>query len=200
MQVEYLTNEQIRAAADAFLARYHPSRTIPTPIENIVESGLGIDIFPIPALHSNFDVDAFITSDLKTICVDEYMMVERENRYRFSLAHESAHAHLHAALFRSVPVATVSEWKDRTRSIDPATYARIEYQANVFAGCVLAPSEHLELQWVKGSSIVPQELRNGELLEVAYELVAGEICHEFGVSEECMAICLKRAKLGWRKL
>ena len=83
----YLSKEELRQRAERFLADHHPSRTIPVPIEFIVESRFAMDIVQVPGLQAEFDVVAFVTKDLREIRVDEYIYLNRPNRYRFSLAH-----------------------------------------------------------------------------------------------------------------
>ena len=50
LHIQYLPYQQIGQRAEEFLLRYHPSRLLPVPIEEIVEFKLGVDIVPIPNL------------------------------------------------------------------------------------------------------------------------------------------------------
>lgn len=106
----YFSKEDLQARAEAFVAKRHASRTIPVPIELIVE-GMGIDIVPTPGLQLVCDVDAYTTWDLKWICVENFVYLNRPTRYRFSLAHEVGHIELHAAIFRAHRFHTAEEWK-----------------------------------------------------------------------------------------
>jgi hypothetical protein len=94
--VRHLSYDQLRRQAEAFLTRYHASKRIPVPIEQIVEFGLKLDIVPIPGLEEAFEVVGFTSSDLSEITVDEYVYESQANRYRFTLAHEDGHVVLHA--------------------------------------------------------------------------------------------------------
>jgi len=47
---EVLSYDDLRREADEFLSEYHQSLSIPTPIEEIVEFDLSIDVIPIPGL------------------------------------------------------------------------------------------------------------------------------------------------------
>ena len=60
----YLPYDTLRPRADAFLQQYHPDRTLPVPIELIVERDFGIEIVPMPGLQYAFDTVAFISRDL----------------------------------------------------------------------------------------------------------------------------------------
>ena len=104
--VPHLSYEQLRTKATGFLNQHHPSGLIPVPIEEIVELRLRLDVIPTPGLLTNFDVDAYITSDMECIYIDEFIYKSRPSRYRFSLAHEVAHAVLpypHRRLSRAIP-------------------------------------------------------------------------------------------------
>ena len=98
----YLSKDELRQRAEQFLERHNPNRTIPVPIEFIIESDFAMDIVPVPGLQAGFDVVAFITKDMSEIRVDEYVYMNRLNRYRFSLAHELAHRILHPDLWEEV--------------------------------------------------------------------------------------------------
>src|SRR5271155_3958453 len=108
----YLPYGKLRTEAANFLARYHSSGELPIPIEKIVEFKLGLDIVPVPGLQDEFDIDAFITSDLTEIRVDRFIQEHRPARYRFSLAHEVAHLVIHQEVFKELAFSTISEWKD----------------------------------------------------------------------------------------
>ncbi len=47
-----------------------------------------LEIIPIDGIFDELRVDAFLTSDLKRIYVDQFAMQHRRRRYRFSLRHE----------------------------------------------------------------------------------------------------------------
>ena len=139
----FYSEADLRARADAFLSKYHPARTIPVPIERIVEYRFGIDIVPMPGLQRNFDTAAYITSDLNEIRVDLAVYETRENRYRFSLAHELAHKLLHAEVFEQLSFSTIAEWKASREQIPEREYRFIEWHANLFAALVLVPPVQL---------------------------------------------------------
>jgi hypothetical protein len=138
----YFSKDDLRRQAEAFLGKYHPGRMIPVPIESILER-MGIDIVPVPNLQLSCEVDAYTTSDLKEIIVEEFVYLHRPARYRFSLAHEAGHIWLHGDLFRSMKFNTAHEWKDFVSSIPERDYGFLEYHANEFAGQVLVPSNEM---------------------------------------------------------
>lgn len=140
----YLTYNLIRKYAEDFLERYHHERTIHVPIEEIVEFKLNIGITPLPGLKERIEIEGFISSNLKTIYVDQGVMEKYPNRYRFTLAHEVGHAILHEDLYKNVDFESVEDWKHFIKCLDPREYGFFELHAYNFAGLVLVPTERLE--------------------------------------------------------
>jgi hypothetical protein len=149
IEVAFLSRDQLAQRADSFLTKHHSSRTIPVPIEEIIDVKLRINIVPLPELTTFFSqdgddgIDAFVSSSLTQISVDRDAQERQTNRYRFSIAHELAHIELHAEFFSRLRVDSISEWKQAVRSIPTQQYAWLEWQANFFAGHVLVPPREL---------------------------------------------------------
>lgn len=95
LRPSFLSYDDLRRRAGDFLRTHHPAGEIPVPIEEIVEFHLGMDIIPVSGLHDAFEADGDIAGDLKSITVDVFVFRRRPTRYRFTLAHEVAHAVLH---------------------------------------------------------------------------------------------------------
>lgn len=183
LRVDYLSPEVLRTKANDFLSRYHNSGSIPVPIEDIVDLHFRIDIVPVPGLRRSFDVEAFITSDMETIYVDDDVYSNHENRYRFTLAHELAHAVLHQKIFRTVSFNDIKSWKRIQRELPEKEYQWLETQAYIFAGLVLVPSGQLRASYqraVEKAEQVGVSLQYAS--EVAQRMIAGHIAVEFQVS------------------
>jgi len=73
-QLLRMNYDQVRQHADQFLDEYHVSRELPIPIEAIVEFDLSMTIVPLVGLQSEIGVDAFLTSDLNSIYLDEWVI------------------------------------------------------------------------------------------------------------------------------
>ena len=138
-----LSYEEIRREASRFLTTHHPKAFIPTPIEEIVEFDLELNIIPIHGLQKAFDVESFSSSDLKSISIDKSVIENFKNRYRFSLAHEVGHRVLHRRVFSRCNFGSISEWKNFIQDITEWEYGMLEYQAYCFAGLVLVPRDPL---------------------------------------------------------
>lgn len=192
ISVPFLRYSDVRKIADTFLAQYHPSLDIPIPIDEIIEFQMGIDIFPMHGLATDFsgdslEVEGFTSLHRKTITVDNWIFQNRVTRYRFTLAHEIGHIYMHKELYESEPFKTTDEWKDFIRRFPKPEYDKFEWQAYAFAGLILAPSSKLEtiidlrlnevLEAVKKHDI---NLQNSSeyIWDTVYEMVG----HDFEVS------------------
>lgn len=69
-----LSYEQINEQAEKFLEEHKADKKLPVPIEEIVEFDLGLDIIPFPNLQKDFDIDGFISGDLTSIYVDQFIL------------------------------------------------------------------------------------------------------------------------------
>ena len=129
------------------MREFHAEGSIPTPIEEIAEIKCGLDIIPLPGLRDLLEIDGFISSDLSSITVDQFVLERRLNRYRFTLAHELGHLYMHRDIYTELQFGTLNEWKQFQREADEADYNWLEYQAYAFAGLVLVPTGHLKAQF-----------------------------------------------------
>lgn len=136
--------DYLRQRSEAFLREHGAWGAAPVPIEDIIDLRLGIDIISVPGLLRSLDIDAFISSDCRSITVDEGVYLHKvPHRYRFSLAHELAHAVLHREAFASVRFSTISQYKQVLRELSDVDINRMEWQAYNFAGLVLVPTPAL---------------------------------------------------------
>jgi Zn-dependent peptidase ImmA (M78 family) len=200
IKAPFLPAKRIRQIADEFLAKYHPSRAIPVPIEEIVEFSLDIDIVPIPGLHQSFAIDSMISSDFRCISIDEHVLTSRPGRYRFSLAHEVGHREMHADTFKELKCESITEWKAMiTDMIPQREYDFLELHAYSFAGLVLVPPQRLEEAFDKVIRLVQE---NGIPLykdsEHARLVIADHLAKEFVVSREVIERRLRNDEL-WDK-
>ena len=153
----YLDHKIIDKKAKEFLDRYNPDSIIPTPIEEIVEFDLHLNIIPLPDLLTIYDVDAFTSRDLKAITVDEGQSIRYPNRYRFSLAHEVGHIVLHSELFKRAQYNSNKEYLSFYNTLLPEESDKLEYQANYFAGSILVPFELLKQIFSAGITKLKEE-------------------------------------------
>ena len=198
--VPYWKYETIQGWADSFLQRYHPRKTIPIPIEIIVERDLQLGIVPIPNLLKDHRVDGFLKSHCREIVVDQFICNYRPSRYHFTLAHEVGHLQMHADLYRKVRVDSLHDWKDFQNNLSEKSRTALEWQANAFAGLILVPADDLESairscvrkfagQWRRAEAA---EVSKQALEDRLTQAVSEEICKLFGVSAEVIVRRIER--------
>lgn len=200
IRAPYLPYDVLGDRAEEFLRQYHPTREIPVPIEEIVELMFEMDIVPEPGLHEHFDVDSYITRDLKEIRVDEFVYQSRPGRYRFSLAHELGHRLLHQDVFVCLAFDTIDQWKHAMDNVIPEReYGYLEYQASSFAGLTLVPCAELAEKYDQVCQLVEKHgLSMDEDSEVARVAVARHIAEHFVVSPAVVRRRLEYDKL-WKR-
>lgn len=192
IEVPYLSYEQLKRAAEVTLESSSSYRGIPVDVELIVERDFGIEIIPFRGLQERFGIDAFISQDARTISVDEFVLENRLNRYRFSLAHELGHHVLHATILKSLSFPTIQEWKSQIGQIPEREYSFLEYQANTFANCLLLPSKELAERFQQALAIVRENgIDPAAHPEVCLDAIGTGLGKQFKVSREAVLNRLK---------
>jgi len=149
--VPYLEYSRLGEFAEGVIAKHHPSRELPIPVEDIIDKKLGIDVFPLPGLTKAFSADgtdgivAFVNSSLDMITVDHDAWEAQTTRYRFSIAHELAHVVVHSAIFSKLSFDTLGRWKQAMKAMPVRHYMSLEWQANAFAEHLLVPTTELRV-------------------------------------------------------
>jgi len=156
--IPYIPYDELRKYADDFLNRYHPDDNLPIPIEEIIEFQLKLNIIPVKELKNVHDIDGWLTSDLRSIIVDEYQIEHFENRYRFTLAHEVSHLVLHKKVYESANISKTDDYLEFIKQLgETGLVANFEWQANNLAGLILVPEYHL---FQEAKKIISVTLKN----------------------------------------
>lgn len=182
---------EIEAAAAAFLQKYHPSFTIPIPIEDIVELQLKLNIVPHKGLKNNYSVDGFLSSDLTELHIDEDDYMGSTNRSRFTLAHEVGHLILHSA--EVVKCSTIEEWKTIILGMGTG-YSLKETEAHYFAGCLLMPKQKTLESFEAYKKLAEEEFKKKGLKlpedKLLVDFLSTKVAKEFNVSQASAQIRL----------
>lgn len=185
--VKFLSPTDIEAAAEGFLQKHHPDRSLPIPIEEILDLKLEINIVPVPGLFRQHNIDAFLSFDFNELYIDDEQLENRPNRARFSMAHEAGHLVLHRQYISSLEIRSIERWKEIVLG-KGSGHAVMETQANMFAGFLLMPSDLLEEAFENEKAKLKQHpfFKTGELppdtILAAY--LAKNIARLFDVSEQ----------------
>jgi len=156
----FISYDDTEEAADGFLAQYHPTGTVPIPIEEIVELRLGITIVPRLGLLKEEGIDAFLSHDFTTLNIDQEHYMNQSNRCRFTLAHEIGHYVLHREIIQSIK--TLSQWK-RFILGEGTGRAVYEIHADNFAGCLLMPRELVLIEYKAQIKIAEEKFRAAKM-------------------------------------
>ena len=203
LEVDFLAYQAIAEAADKFLREYHPSGTIPIPIEAIVEDQLGLDIVPLPNLQRDFEIEGYSSQDLRSIYVDQWILEHRLYRYRYTLAHEVGHMILHGKVFQRLRFESVTEWKAVQTQLDPMDRSALEFQAYDFGGLLLVPREALCKGFLDKLPIIERfieeakarELPKAQYIEHATNAMADSLGETFQASTDVISRRIRKDDL-----
>ena len=147
--INWLTNRQIREQAEQILKTHHSIRSLPIPVDTIVDAKLGFDIVPLPELEKHFNWDAFLAIGSNEIYMDAFIYENSnyETRFRFTLAHELGHAVIHREVFEAVNICSLDDYKDFDTSLKQWQKHRMDSEANEFAAYLLVPDDSLAASW-----------------------------------------------------
>lgn len=190
--IPYIPYDELRKYADDFLNRYHPDDNLPIPIEEIIEFQLKLNIIPVKELKNVHDIDGWLTSDLRSIIVDEYQIEHFENRYRFTLAHEVSHLVLHKKVYESANISKTDDYLEFIKQLgETGLVANFEWQANNLAGLILVPEYHLFQEAKKIISATLKNTSTDDIIkhtEIFWYLVKWKLSKAFNVSEKTIDI------------
>lgn len=180
--------------ADSFREDLWPSGDLPIDVLAIAEFGLGLEIRVIDGLKLEFDVDALLAMDWKTLAVDrdQYMEERFQRRLRYSVAHELGHYVLHRKVADQMP-KTEAELVSFYSQLPEKEYSFLEYHANEFAGRLLVPRDELErrLTLALRALGLPEDMRD----EGARVQIIPVLATHFAVSSDVIEIRLNRENL-----
>ena len=210
MQVSYLSDAQIAAAAMRALAGYqgkfgqvHP----PVPVEEILECHFGYDFAIEDLKEQGPDTLGATWMADKRVAVDQSLdpttHPDKEGRYRFTVAHELGHVDLHAHRFKDdqgslFDVSGRPTIICRSGGIKPP----IELQADKYAACILMPTDMVHAYWRELFGDRPYAAAE-EIAELSQRYgtaqptlpIARDMADHFGVSGQAMQIRLETLKL-----
>lgn len=189
----------IQEKAEEFRRKYvKPVDIIPVPIIEIAELVFELEPRPIYGLLEKIDIDGFITKDLKSICIDcdVYSDPRKENRLRFTYAHEIGHLILHENEIKKTTFRTPEDWAHFHEDFLKDDLLWFENQAKEFAGRLLVPKERL-VEEIQGLHKKIKEFRAivGNEKESLIDAISEEICSKFKVSHSVIQRRIRIEKL-----
>ncbi|MBF0153938.1 MAG: ImmA/IrrE family metallo-endopeptidase [Magnetococcales bacterium] len=213
MSVKYLRKETIEAASRRLLLAYHerfgPDGYLPIPVEEILESHLGLSL-EFDDLRRRLGVADVLGATWvreRRVVIDQSLDptvdARKEGRYRFTIAHELGHWELHRYVFEDAPGQKSLFEHDTPPSIVCRTASRkdpMEWQADAFAGYLLMPRKVVTEVWESIYGTLEPYRAADEFADLAQNVigdagqpvvgVAREVAREFRVSGMAMQIRL----------
>jgi len=118
---------------------------LPVDVFTLVELDLKLDVIPFDDLAARFRVEAALAQDFTGMYVDaeSYVFWEKgpvwkQNRLRFTVAHELGHFVLHREQVAKVTFTSFEQFAAYLKADDGPRFA-LEQEANEFAGRLLVP-------------------------------------------------------------
>jgi len=186
---KYTEREIELQAAELLNHHYGSDLTIPVEIDLIAEKHKLIDdIVPAELLEDRFNTAAILVSKSNGCCdilIDEDTLTYQKARASFSIAHELGHVVLHPGLYDGCcTVEDAIALSQRIKRI----YARIEREANCFAGAVLIPRRTIFRDTEAVYAKVVQTY--GYDIDAVHARICSLLSHHYGVSTKAMSIRL----------
>lgn len=196
-----LTKQEIESQVLSDLAKYRQKysgkyqKNAPTPIDvdNYVQElwGFSVSFETIPQDSEDEDTLGFLRPQARQIVVDE--SCTNQKRISYTVAHEAGHLSLHAPLF-TMKDGQINGWKQsppskNKRKTDTA-HIRREWQANVYAGALLASKPDIEILLRELGLLKDQTLTPFDLNEHF-----PKFDERFGLSKQALEIRLEHLKI-----
>jgi Zn-dependent peptidase ImmA (M78 family) len=189
--------------AERFRQQYLGDRSTALPVDifTVVELKLRLDVIPFDDLAAKYRVEAALTQDFSGLYVDaeSYVFWEKgpvwkQNRLRFTVAHELGHLVLHREQANKVKFASFAQFAAYFKANDGPRYA-IEQEANEFAGRLLVPVERLRECFDQFAAKAAAFMPNWQLSEDLRSKFADSIGPKFGVNAQVILARLDREDL-----
>lgn len=193
-----LTQFSIHGMAEDFRRRFvEPPDLIPVPIIEIVETKIRIEPYPIRGLI-DVDIDGFLTSDLKNICIDLdiYQNPRNESRLRFTYAHEIGHWMMHKKEIQACAFRNPEDWIHFREDFLEDDLNWFEHHAYEFAGRLLVPRESL----INEIDALGDKIRRFRTMakgdeEGLIDAVSRVICRKYKVSHAVIAKRIRNERI-----
>ncbi len=215
--VPYLPKDRLEHEADVLLAQFQGAGKAPLPlpilVDDILEGHLGLTLelgdlhakLGIPVIGGQRDLLGALWVDDRSVFIDHTLDPHerswREGRYRFTVAHEIGHWQMHRHLLPSHVNQPSLFHDNREPTIVCRTSAakeRIEWQADLFAACLLMPRAQVLAAWEAHfgdtrTRVAPLD-DEAQVLAICRDL-ASPFAERFAVSVEAMRIRLEQIHL-----
>lgn len=192
MKAPQHSNNQIESLANEFLEKFHPSLSLPIPIEDIIELKLNIRVVVLDGLERQFGVNALIDRKFTSIAIDQHLYQYQPERARFTFAEELGHLVLHKDWYVENGPGGFEHFLEWRNKLSPELARYIDWQARAFAERILIPKASLLEEWKRftQTNSLPSKCR----VEEMYQKLPA-LAKIFEVSPDCLLVKLNRCNL-----
>ena len=192
--------EEVWGKVEAFRQQYLTGELqhLPVDVFTLVELELKLDVLLFDDLFAKYDRDAAITPDFTGIYVDAeaYVLWEKgpiwkQNRLRFSVAHELGHYVMHRDIAAKLEFKSFDEFAHWTRTHGGQRYT-LEQDANEFGGRLIVPIERLQQLYDDFAAEFDAKLPHWRAHPAMRQLFAETIAPKFGVNAQVVEVRLDR--------
>lgn len=198
-----MNGQRVWDAVEDFRRRFIGAKASELPVDvfSIVELGLRLDVIPLDDLYPKYQVDAALLPDFSGMYVDaeSYVLWEKgpvwkQNRLRFTVAHEVGHLVLHREYATKVKFNSFDDFARHFKGDDPARYS-LEQEANEFAGRLLVPVERMSEHFDRFAAEIGKIMPNWRQSEDLRSKFAESVGPRFGVHPQSILVRLDREGL-----
>ncbi len=191
IEAPWIRKEEICARAENLLDE-HGLGDAPVEADYIIDAIFGIEIVVAEDLYRTTSVNAFLSGGATQVFVDYETSIGDPTWYNFSLAHEIGHLVLHRQVFDAATHKTRAQYDAFRRQIGPDTYSKLEQQAHLFAGALIAPSRLLERTADEVVAVIHEHgIELTPVLEVDWPIIFREIGKRLNANEQTIAYRMK---------
>lgn len=198
-----MNGQPVWDAVENFRRQYIGAKAAELPVDvfSLIELRLRLDVIPFDDLYSRYKVDAALMPDLTGMYVDaeSYVLWEKgpvwkQNRLRFTVAHELGHFVLHRDYATKVKFASFDAFARHFKGEDPSRYW-LEQEANEFAGRLLVPVERIREYLDRFAAGIREIMPNWRQSEDLRSKFAETVAPKFGVHQQSILVRLDREGL-----
>jgi len=198
LALERRTNREVRRIAAELLYKFGRKEDVPVDVDEMAEFDVDIRVETRKGLHADRGIEGAITQDLTTILIDDGLFT-KNIRWRVTIAHEMAHAVLHADFIRALASDDDEAWKSANLGISGADNDVLEAEAQIFADALLVPDASLTRLHAE---VIEKLKRSGrevhEVSSASKEHLAGDIARQLEVPTRMVERRLASLSLdGW---
>lgn len=192
-----------RSAAEAFRAKYQrlSGASLPIDIFSVFELDMGLDVIPFDDLRLKYKIDAALVPNMSGIYVDSeaYLLWEKgpiwkQNRLRFTVAHEIGHIEMHRNEASKVKLNSIDEFLSYFRNSEIRSAAK-EREADEFAGRLLVPLNRLKSDFETFESAMAKALPDWRDSPEIHTKFAEMLSPKYGVHSQSIQIRLTKESI-----